>query len=125
MRHGGRLESRVSTWPRDHFWRKTIAPIQTHNVKRIFADIDTDHGDFRMDLGRHSVLLVFGAPCQPPLLAGLEHGRTIPLAVIIRIEIPQCSSLQHHGGVCFQLEDSIDAGARYVTRERFIILCSP
>jgi len=27
----------------------------------------------------HGVLLVFGAPCQLPLLAGPEHGRTIPL----------------------------------------------
>jgi hypothetical protein len=27
----------------------------------------------------HGVLLVFGAPCQLPLLAGQEHGRTIPL----------------------------------------------
>jgi hypothetical protein len=26
------------------------------------------------------VLLVFGAPCQLALLAGREHGRTIPLA---------------------------------------------
>jgi len=26
------------------------------------------------------VLLVFGAPCQYSLLAGREHGRTIPLA---------------------------------------------
>jgi hypothetical protein len=25
------------------------------------------------------VLLVFGAPCQLRLLAGQEHGRTIPL----------------------------------------------
>jgi hypothetical protein len=30
------------------------------------------------------VLLVFGAPCQLALLAGREHGRTIPLPVIIR-----------------------------------------
>jgi hypothetical protein len=28
------------------------------------------------------VLLVFGAPCQHSLLAGREHGRTIPLADI-------------------------------------------
>jgi hypothetical protein len=41
------------------------------------------------------MLLVFGAPCQLPLLAGPEHGRTIPLAVKSRIEIPQCSSLLH------------------------------
>jgi hypothetical protein len=30
----------------------------------------------------HGVLLVFGAPCQLPSLAGQEHGRTIPLADI-------------------------------------------
>src|SRR5712675_2699534 len=29
---------------------------------------------------RHGALLVFGAPCQLSLLAGQEHGRTIPLA---------------------------------------------
>ena len=29
---------------------------------------------------RHGVLLVFGAPCQLRLLAGQEHGRTIPLS---------------------------------------------
>jgi hypothetical protein len=28
------------------------------------------------------VLLVFGAPCQLRLLAGQEHGRTIPLSDI-------------------------------------------
>jgi hypothetical protein len=39
------------------------------------------------------VLLGFGAPYQLRLLAGPEHGRTIPLAVIGRIEIPQRSSL--------------------------------
>jgi hypothetical protein len=30
------------------------------------------------------VLLVFGAPCQLRLLAGQEHGRTIPLADVAR-----------------------------------------
>jgi hypothetical protein len=30
----------------------------------------------------HGVLLVVGAPCQLQLLAGQEHGRTIPLADI-------------------------------------------
>jgi len=33
------------------------------------------------------VLLVFGAPCQLRLLAGQEHGRTIPLA---DIQVPAC-----------------------------------
>jgi len=39
------------------------------------------------------VLLVFGAPCQLPLLAGPEHGRTIPLADIDGTEVPQCSGV--------------------------------
>src|SRR5262245_43985794 len=55
--------------------------IVPHHVKRVLADIDTEHGDSRIKLVWHGVLLVFGAPCQLPLLAGPEHGRTIPLAV--------------------------------------------
>src|SRR5215510_9577591 len=54
--------------------------IVPHHVTRILADIDTDHGDCRIELVWHGVLLVFGAPLQLPLLAGPEHGRTIPLA---------------------------------------------
>ena len=38
------------------------------------------------------MLLVFGAPCQLRLLAGPEHGRTIPLADIDGLDIPQCSA---------------------------------
>src|SRR6516164_3711709 len=78
MRHGGRLTSRASTCPRDHFHDCTTF-IVPHHVKRILADIDTDHGDCRIELVWHGVLLVFGAPFQLPLLAGPEHGRTIPL----------------------------------------------
>src|SRR6516162_2280146 len=50
------------------------------------------------------------SPFGPAILVAHD-----PKAVITRIEIPQCSSLPHDGGVCLQLEDSIDAGARYVT----------
>jgi hypothetical protein len=50
------------------------------DVKRVLADIDADHGDRGIGCLRHGVLLVFGAPCQLRLLAGQEHGRTIPLA---------------------------------------------
>src|SRR5262249_15261342 len=56
--------------------------IVPHHVKRVLADIDTDHGDSRIKLVWHGVLLVFGAPCQLPLLAGPEDCRTIPLADI-------------------------------------------
>src|SRR5262249_34264605 len=57
-------------------------PIQTHDVKRVLAYIDTNHRDCRIEFVGHGMLLVFGAPCQLPLLAGPEHGRTIPLADI-------------------------------------------
>jgi hypothetical protein len=49
-------------------------------VERVLADIDADHGDRGIGCLRHGVLLVFGAPCQLRLLAGQEHGRTIPLS---------------------------------------------
>jgi hypothetical protein len=68
-------------------------------VERVLANIDASYGDCGVEFRRHSVLLVFGAPCQRNLLAGQEHGRTIPLAVISRIEIPQCSSLLPHQGM--------------------------
>jgi len=39
------------------------------------------------------VLLVFGAPCQLPLLAGPEHGRTIPLAVMSVSLLLRCTAV--------------------------------
>jgi hypothetical protein len=50
--------------------------------KRVFADIDADHGDRCVEFLRHGVLLVLSAPCQLLVLAGPEHGRTIPLTEI-------------------------------------------
>jgi hypothetical protein len=58
------------------------ALIETHYVERVFADIDADYGGCGIELLWHDVLLVFGAPSQLRLLAGQEHGRTIPLADI-------------------------------------------
>jgi hypothetical protein len=57
-------------------------PIVTHHVKRVLADIDADDGDGSVEFLGHRVLLVFDAPCQLCLLAGQEHGRTIPLSDI-------------------------------------------
>jgi hypothetical protein len=54
--------------------------LMTHDVERIFGDIDADHGDRCVEFLRHGVLLVLSAPCQLLVLAGPEHGRTIPLA---------------------------------------------
>src|SRR5215472_11152022 len=56
-------------------------PIVPYNVERVLADIDADHGDCAGRFLGHGVLL-FGAPNQLRQLAGLEHGRTIPLSDI-------------------------------------------
>jgi hypothetical protein len=60
------------------------ALVVAYHVERVLADIDTDYGDRCAELLGHGVLLVFGAPCQLASLAGQEHGRTIPLADILR-----------------------------------------
>src|SRR6266567_4730702 len=52
----------------------------THDVERVLADINADHGDRCVEFLRHGVLLVLSAPSQLLVLAGREHGRTIPLA---------------------------------------------
>ena len=59
------------------------AVIETHNVERVLADIDTNHGNRGADLLRHAVLLDFGAPGKLRLPAGQEHGRTIPLTDMV------------------------------------------
>ena len=49
--------------------------IKAYDVERILADINANDGDCSVEFLRHSVLLVFGAPCQRNLRAGQEHGR--------------------------------------------------
>src|ERR1700751_300887 len=57
--------------------------ILPYDVERVPANIDADHGDCAVvGLLRHGVLLVFAAPSHLLSLAGREHVRTIPLAVI-------------------------------------------
>src|ERR1019366_4120504 len=73
------------------------ALIVAHDVERVLTDINADYGDCGIELLRHGVLLVFGAPGQLKTLAGQEPGRTIPLAVIgvhdlmFRTNISKCS----------------------------------
>src|ERR1700757_4854685 len=66
------------------------AAIEADDVERVLADIDTDYGNCVVEIVRHSVLLVFGAPCQLRSLTGQEHGRTIPLT-----DIAPSGRLQH------------------------------
>jgi hypothetical protein len=85
--------------PRFHLATRPLLPqhdgaarILAHDVERVLADIDADHGDRGIGRLRHGVLLVFGAPCQLRLLAGQEHGRTIPLADIASRSATACLS---------------------------------
>src|SRR6266404_6512770 len=93
IRQGGILASRASTWPRDHFCRSTMAPRASwpttwNEFLPISMPITAIRG---IGYLRHGVLLVFGAPCQLRLLAGQEHGRTIPLT-----DFPSCSFLSRN-----------------------------
>src|SRR5258705_10435233 len=84
MRHGGRLASRASTWPRDHFCRSTMLP------RRSWPTMWNEFLPISMPITAISLLsfsdmacsFVFGAPCQLCLLEGREHGRTIPFSDI-------------------------------------------
>src|SRR5437879_9251495 len=93
--------------PRYHLASRPLLPqhdgtavITTHYVERVLADIDADHGDRCVEFLRHGVLLVLSAPCQLLVLAGPEHGRTIPLAEVTKLPIVNaaqvpCSGARH------------------------------
>ena len=57
-------------------------------MERVLADIDADYGNRTLCCRGHGVLLVL-APLASLSLAGQEHGRTIPLAVIGLAEFPE------------------------------------
>src|SRR5580704_12297872 len=86
IRQGGTLASRASTWPRDHFCRSTMAPrAPWPTTWNEFLPISMPITAIAvLDVRDMGALLVFGAPCQLSLLAGQEHGRTIPLAEVER-----------------------------------------
>src|SRR6266404_5321868 len=86
IRQAGMLESRVSTWPRDHFCRSTIAPRPSRPTTwNEFLPIS-------MPITAITLLSFSIMACSfhlaPPasLLADgrQEHGRTIPLAEVTR-----------------------------------------
>src|SRR5262245_37383077 len=84
IRHGARLASRASAWPRDHFCRSTMLP------PRSWPTMWNEFLPISMPITAISLLsfsdmacsFVFGAPCQLGLLEGREHGRTIPFSDI-------------------------------------------
>src|SRR5262245_65740327 len=78
IRHGGRLASRASTWPRDHFCRSTIVTvlILANDVERVLADIDADYGGRSVELFLHGVALSLVA--LPAFAAGRGGARAGP-----------------------------------------------
>src|SRR5215472_8754215 len=97
MRHGGRLASRASTWPRDHFCRSTILP------RRSWPTRWNEFLPISMPITAISLLsfsdmacsFVFGAPCQLGLLEGREHGRTIPFSDMRHHFLLRCTGPTH------------------------------
>jgi hypothetical protein len=79
-RQVGKPRFHLATRPFLSKYDRTTA-IVPHDVERVFADIDADHGDCAARFLRHGVLL-FGAPSQLLSLAGLEQGRTIPFCEV-------------------------------------------
>ena len=61
-------------------------------MKRVFTDINADYGNRTLCCRSHGMLLI-SVPLASLSLAEQEHGRTIPLPVLVGIEIPQRSSL--------------------------------
>jgi hypothetical protein len=88
IRHGDRLASRdLATRPFLSKQDRTTL-IVSHDVERVLANIDADHGDCAVvGLLRHGVLLVFAAPGHL-YHWGREHGRTIPLADVTYLNQP-------------------------------------
>src|SRR5262249_34464656 len=80
IKHGDILAKRASTWPRDHFWRNTIAPRSSSpTMWNEFLPISMPTTAIAIcDVAGMACSLVW-APLTSLSLVGQEHGRTIPL----------------------------------------------
>ena len=65
-----------------------------NNLERVLTDIDADNGNPSVDLLRHDVLLVYGAPCQLQLLAERGRSSAARLAAIPAGERPANRAVQ-------------------------------
>src|SRR5262245_32361251 len=81
IRQGDRLASRASTWPRDHFCCSTISPRLSCPTRwNEFLPISMPTTAIALlSLCDMACSLILAPPGQLRWLAGLEHGRTIPL----------------------------------------------
>ena len=70
------------------------AAVLANNLERVLTDIDADNGNPSVDLLRHDVLLVYGAPCQLQLLAERGRSSAARLAAIPAGESPANRGVQ-------------------------------
>src|SRR3954469_3495372 len=71
--------------------------IVAHDVERVLADIDTNHGNCSVLCLGHGVLLVL-TPLASLSLVEREHGRTIPLADMGAVSLSRRSIIVLRGG---------------------------
>ena len=83
IRHGGILAKRASTWPRNHFYNRAML-IVAHDMERVLADIDTNHGDCSVLCLGYGMLLC-DAPSQHPIAGGAGARPDHPLRTRSRI----------------------------------------
>src|SRR6516225_1205783 len=93
-------------------------PGRPNDVESVLTDIDADYGGRSVELLRHGVLLVFGAPCQHSMLAGREHDRTIPLAEVNSYSSPPSAMASSE----FETTRPLSC-IRFLLSERWLSLC--
>ena len=75
--------SQASTWRRDNFWRRAMAPILSKPMRwNVFLPMSMPivaNGFKAGGLAWHGMFLVLAAPCHLRRWAGQEHGGSIPL----------------------------------------------
>src|ERR1700720_4582024 len=92
IRHGGRLATRASTWPRDHFLRSTIAP------RWSWPTMWNEFLPISMPITVAIAVLCLldmacslsWVPIQLRSLAGQEHARTVPFPASPDRQLPHC-----------------------------------
>src|SRR5260370_17461404 len=88
IRHGGILAKRALDLATRPFLtqhnRATL--IVAHDVERVLADIDTNHGNCSVECLGHGVLLVL-VPLASLSLAGRAQGRARPITASARLSL--------------------------------------
>ena len=85
------------------------AIIETNEVELVLTNINADYCRRSRCCRRHSVLLVW-APLASLSLAGQEHGRTIPLAVLAGYSFQQMQALTRRTKIVHDIDAAAATG---------------